>query len=267
MIKFKNFLSVGLVCLCFTNFDCNALAQNNFTCSEVTLDLIGTRATRDLCNYMTTKPSFNSPNINCNVFLRSDNTDKLTDADIRKLIDEYNVKTVIDLRGAKSNEHQVDRLSRVNEISYYNIPLDLSKETWNAVKNGDLDLGNAYIETLKRKNEIKTVFELMANANGTKLFHCKHGKDRTGIIASILLALCGVPVDDIIYDYSITYDLISDIIKEPNMGVVFKTHPNYIKKLFDFIKNKYQTIENYLLSCGISNETLSVIKKQAGVSK
>ena len=39
---------------------------------------------------------------------------------------------------------------------------------------------------------------------GAILFNCTAGKDRTGIVAALLLGLVGVSSDDIIYDYTLT---------------------------------------------------------------
>jgi protein-tyrosine phosphatase len=36
------------------------------------------------------------------------------------------------------------------------------------------------------------------------LFHCSHGKDRTGIIAALLLKCAGVSDEDVINDYALS---------------------------------------------------------------
>jgi hypothetical protein len=36
------------------------------------------------------------------------------------------------------------------------------------------------------------------------LFHCSHGKDRTGIIAALLLKCAGVSDEDVITDYALS---------------------------------------------------------------
>ena len=39
------------------------------------------------------------------------------------------------------------------------------------------------------------------NANHPLLFHCSHGKDRTGLACALILACAGVDEEDIIVDY------------------------------------------------------------------
>lgn len=38
------------------------------------------------------------------------------------------------------------------------------------------------------------------------MFHCAGGKDRTGLLALVLLTLAGAAPDEIIADYLLTYD-------------------------------------------------------------
>ncbi|WP_414943161.1 tyrosine-protein phosphatase [Amycolatopsis sp. cmx-11-32] len=43
-------------------------------------------------------------------------------------------------------------------------------------------------------------------APGCVVFHCASGKDRTGLLALVLLTLAGAAPDEIIADYLLTYD-------------------------------------------------------------
>ena len=40
--------------------------------------------------------------------------------------------------------------------------------------------------------------------DGCTLFHCRAGKDRTGVVAMLLLGLAGVSDEDIVADYAAT---------------------------------------------------------------
>ena len=53
------------------------------------------------------------------------------------------------------------------------------------------------------KKEIKQALEVIAEpANHPVLFHCEFGKDRTGVIAALVLFCAGVSEEDICNDYS-----------------------------------------------------------------
>lgn len=53
---------------------------------------------------------------------------------------------------------------------------------------------------------IRCVMEAIdeCGAGGCTLFHCRAGKDRTGVIAMLLLGLAGVSDEDIVADYAAT---------------------------------------------------------------
>ena len=50
--------------------------------------------------------------------------------------------------------------------------------------------------------------KVIANTDGGVIFHCTAGKDRTGIVAALMLLLAGVVEEDIMADYMTTYAYI-----------------------------------------------------------
>lgn len=53
--------------------------------------------------------------------------------------------------------------------------------------------------------ELRRILELAADqANTPLVFHCAAGKDRTGLVAAVLLALLGVGEEDIVADYALS---------------------------------------------------------------
>lgn len=230
-----------------------------------TVNLEGTKNTRDLGGYKTSDGKTTKNNI----FFRSDNTNKLTDTDVNKLKEEFNLKHVIDLRYSSEIAASTDKLSNVQGVTYYNIPLYIPKEQMIDLIKGNIDLGDAYIKSLEQKETVKNIFDTIAGVdNGALLFHCTNGKDRTGTVAALLLGLCGVSDKDILKDYSITYELIknSESVKKgiENYGTdtIFKSLPEYMNKFLDHINQNYKSVENYLIECGVSTENISKIKEK-----
>lgn len=200
------------------------------------------------------------------VFYRSGNTDKSSKNDIKKLIEIYNVKTVIDLRNSEEIKISPDKFADITEVNYINTPIEYS-ECLDEFKSTDRGLSVLYDYILKKKKSVlKTIFDVIANANnGSVLFHCTLGRDRTAIVAMLLLGLAGVDRKDIIQNYTATYDLIKDLdIIKYDLKFYGKrktiTLPEYIENAIDLIKNNYGTFENYLLSCNISEDNLKKIK-------
>ncbi|MER8045757.1 tyrosine-protein phosphatase [Streptomyces sp. NPDC094032] len=52
--------------------------------------------------------------------------------------------------------------------------------------------------------ELREALELIASAEGPLVFHCASGKDRTGLLAALVLALLGVPDERILADFALT---------------------------------------------------------------
>lgn len=159
-----------------------------------------------------------------------------------------------------------DKLDGIEGITYYNIPLYIPKEQMKELIKGNIDLGDAYIKSLDQKDTVKKIFDTFANVGeGSLLFHCTNGKDRTGTVAALLLGICGVSDDDIINNYSLTYELIKDSesvkkgIEKYGTDTIFKSSPEYMKKFLKHIKDRYGNTKNYLIECGVSQESIDKI--------
>jgi hypothetical protein len=55
------------------------------------------------------------------------------------------------------------------------------------------------------KNKLQQGFKFLIMHNGPYLIHCNAGTDRTGFVAAIVEALLGARVDEIAYDYLLSY--------------------------------------------------------------
>lgn len=95
----------------------------------------------------------------------------------------------------------------------------VSKRVRNSVKKPFLDEIN--VGGLPMLNElllrfgapgIKYVLELVADRNRHPIaWYCAAGKDRTGVIAALVLSLCGVRDEDIVEDYSLSANVYAEM--------------------------------------------------------
>ena len=132
--------------------------------------------------------------INDKAFIRSGNTNELTPEDLAAL-KELGVKTFIDLRYSEEVEDRPDKFSNEPGVKYENITILVEYGSFKSANEmiqdycealGSYGLKEA-IKKTKSKNarkNIKKIFETIANTpeDGKILFHCSHGKDRTGIL-------------------------------------------------------------------------------------
>lgn len=138
--------------------------------------------------------------------LRADDLAQLDAAGLRALAD-YGIATVVDLRWrAETERHPSPIPAALPQVRYYQVSLltptedewrersvDASKELWNCVVLEQVRL------------ELRGVLgAIAAAAPGPLLFHCIAGKDRTGLVAALLLALADVVPEAIAHDYALS---------------------------------------------------------------
>ncbi len=233
---------------------------------------------RDLGGYATK----NGKRTKFGVYVRSELPMNTSENDVNFLFD-YGIKTVLDLRFVVEAESRPCVFKDMDEIRYIIEPLfpDIKsdedvKKYWTATedaKNDPLRWAKEYINMVEKgKNWTKNVIEIAANCDGAMLFHCYTGKDRTGIIAALLLGIAGVPTEDIAANYSESQSFLDPFFAK-NMKVFNKedrvanmaysflyTSPTNMFILMDHFEKKYGGVENYLRSCDISDEVMDKIR-------
>ncbi|AXY25667.1 hypothetical protein CL176_06450 [Suicoccus acidiformans] len=72
-------------------------------------------------------------------------------------------------------------------------------------------MSRLYIEMLEHTQGMRKIFlEMLQIEKGTVLFNCSQGKDRTGVVAFLLLGLAGVNKEDIVANYEISFTHIQE---------------------------------------------------------
>jgi protein-tyrosine phosphatase len=136
--------------------------------------------------------------------IRAGNLSRLTEAGRDALL-RYGVRTVVDVRDPKEFAIERDPFQDgerwAGQVHYLNVPL-ISEEEWTAVRDPE-QRRQGYRLTLRlSKTNIRAVLRAVAEAQaGGVVVHCHAGKERTGVISALLLALAGVPDKTIAEDY------------------------------------------------------------------
>ena len=165
-------------------------------------------------------------------------------------LETHNIKSIIDLRADK----EIEELSYLEEIQdefcYVKAPFDPWSQSieFKATHHQGTNTEIAYkFFGIECKKSIKHVIENIINKkNGAILIHCHAGKDRTGVIISMFHLLSGA-------NYSIVY---SDYLASE-----MDTKKEYLDIVIDIIEQE-DGIENYLLSCGLTDNQLSQLKQK-----
>ena len=225
-------------------------------------------------------------------FIRTELPRKLTEGDLDYLR-QYGVKVSVDLRGRPETEHLVSMLRDVDWCRYYHEPVfneqvamgDRSEEKRQKepvpAPDPFIEWGKLYISMVEQhKDWTRRVLSLAAEAEGVMQYHCSTGKDRTGILTALLLSIAGVPEEDIIADYCVSQVYMRPVYEEltrlmpplPNQSgesvmpdiesPFFKTSPENMRQLLEHWNEKYGSVEQYILDCGVTQEAVAAIRRK-----
>jgi protein-tyrosine phosphatase len=209
--------------------------------------------------------------------VRADSVRQLSDAGWQALVD-YGIRTVVDLRGHHEREEDPPQRFAVDVV---HVPL------MDSHADEARDLG-AEIDEIHRRNpdaavrtrEIYVLFldrfrdkvgaavrAVGVAPPGGVVIHCVGGKDRTGLLTSLLLHLAGVPTDVIAADYALTEERLrpreeawlaaaeTDEERE-EIRRLSRTPPAVIVGVFEELQRRYGSVEGYLHAAGLEEEDL-----------
>ncbi|RND00382.1 tyrosine-protein phosphatase [Lysinibacillus halotolerans] len=201
-------------------------------------------------------------------FIRSSDMSKLTQEEIT-FLKEYGVKTVIDLRGEDEVELHKNPLANADFCHYYNIPFITERVSDITISTEKVSMGDFYVDLLEQKNtSLKEIFNTIDQAEeGCIVFHCAAGKDRTGILAMLLLGIAGVEKKDIVSNYEVTYSNLESIQQKDNQfGKIPRefmySNRDYILRAYEYILHTYQSIDQFLMEKGVEQAVISRVKKR-----
>ena len=235
------------------------------------LHLDGAFNVRDLGGY----PTVNGGFTNHRRFLRADGLGRLSKWDA-KLLRSYGVSAVLDLRD-EAESQQLPNVSLGKDVLCANVPLlgfnaaDM-EQLEKMFAADEFDLTYVYGRILENYEGIRACFKFIADApEGCVLFHCAAGKDRTGILAMLLLSLAGVDKWDIVSDYVQSWpNLMRDEAfredwLDSSKGTFrqgMRSDPQTISYAIDLIDYDHGGVEGYLLECGVSDDEVALVRQR-----
>jgi hypothetical protein len=154
---------------------------------------------------------------------RSDTLQALTRQDVALLRDGLGLRTVIDLRLAQElADEGRGPLAASQDIGFVHAPLDMAATEGIAP---DQVLNRLYARCLASASLPQAIVRIAESTDRPTLFHCAAGKDRTGVVAAVVLSLLGVDEEAIVADY------LRSAVAMPRMVERFMTWPRYREHL------------------------------------
>jgi protein-tyrosine phosphatase len=201
------------------------------------------------------------------VLIRSDHLG-LLNASGREGLHAYGVTTVLDLRSDGEIARSPSPFAGGVGATYLHRPL-IDDQNMNNIGDAT-DMLERYLFILDNRPEaFAEVFTTLAHARGTVLFHCFAGKDRTGLVAAMLLALAGVSPEVIAADYGETdvqlakqYEIwINEA--EPDRRESFRNElhcpPERILGVLGHLDRQWGGVAGYLEGAGVSPAEIDLI--------
>ncbi len=221
--------------------------------------LESTRNTRDLGMY---RISGTKNYTVSNRIYRSDRCESLSEWD-KQLLSDRRITTILDLRSDEEAEQKPSAFAGDPDFTYFRYPIPegmLPPHTLEEVPITYLKIAHAGC--------MREVFTTIANAPEGVLFHCTAGKDRSGVVSAILLALAGVADEDIIYDYTISRELNKERLEaflaahpEIDREVVLANEKT-MDRFLQMLREKHGSIEEYLLDMGLTEDEIQKLKNK-----
>ena len=169
-------------------------------------------------------------------FIRSDALLNPTEDELGWL--RYNgVTTVIDLRAEDEVSERPTKLAAAEGFTYRNMPVTGGFYIPAAAS----DVPQSYVDMLD--GQMDAIIEVIMSAQTNVLYFCAAGKDRTGVVSSILLYKLGYDEDYIIADYMQSAEELRTMLADyAASGAaeldVITPHPENIKAVLDELKRR-----------------------------
>lgn len=192
--------------------------------------------------------------------VRSDNLAHLT-PEGRESMRAYGVTTVVDLRSADELVRSPSPIAGSTSTMYLHREL-IDDANMNDIGDAASMLERYLYIVNSRPHAFRSVFEALADADGAVLFHCFAGKDRTGLVAAMLLELAGVDADEIAADYGETdvqlatqyQQWIADASPDKRAAFVdeLRCPPERILGVLEHIDRTWGGVAGYLEAAGMA---------------
>jgi protein-tyrosine phosphatase len=195
--------------------------------------------------------------------IRAGNLYNVTAVGQQKLID-YGVKTIIDLRDMQEVGQEPDVFTESTVVAYRHLPI--AQDVYTADYMTLKEMYCNYYDDFQ--TSIGMIVGEIADSKPGVLFHCFAGKDRTGIVAALLLGAVGVPDEVIAEDYALTSERITHLLEAWRLWAIehgqnmerfehsVSAEAQTMLETLGHIHERYGGAANYLSTCGVSDPQL-----------
>jgi protein-tyrosine phosphatase len=206
---------------------------------------------------------------------RADGPHALTESDAATLA-RLGIATIIDLRTVDESEQRGRWQDHLGDATYHHLPMtDVLPDEAEMMKWVEAaHVGDHYGKIASRGTRaIASALVLFGEeANYPAMFHCSAGKDRTGVLAAIVLGLVGVPDETIVDDYALSREAMERMwvwlranASDPDQldryaPAVRSAEPLTMRVFLDGLRGRYGSYESYAAALGLGDADLAALR-------
>ena len=218
--------------------------------------------------------------------LRADNLQELSPSDVARLIGDYGLTTVVDLRSTaelvSEGPAPLDAVAGVRHAHHPILPeqglaTDVVADVLLARDRDEQDrsryaadpLCGHYLGYLEdRPDQVVAALRSVAAADGAALIHCAAGKDRTGVVVALALTAVGVGPQDVVADYAATGERIAGLVERLRRSPTYaadinsrpaeqhRPRPQTMTSFLEQVRARYGGVTRWLAGHGFGRDDL-----------
>ncbi len=208
---------------------------------------------------------------------RSDGLYRLRGADDMSRVRQLGLKSVIDLRTEREQREQGIFPTDDIEVTFHH--LSIVDVTWSDTETPEFDdevefLVWGYRDMLEiGSSRFADAMHVLAQTDSLPaVFHCAAGKDRTGVLAALLLSSLGVDDAHICADYGLTQDAMQRTIAwskvhRPELAERYATipkaylaaDPRAMQIILAELAQRHGSVRNYVREIGVADNTVDAL--------
>jgi len=225
-------------------------------------------------------PTEDGGRIRTGAVVRSDNIRRLTDAGWRSLA-QHGVSRIVDLRWPEELAEDAPRNVEI-EVVHVSVLGAAFDPDYVAELDAHLHVVDdvtdhyswSYVDFLERyRDRFGQAFAAVADAAGTVVVHCVGGKDRTGLVAALLLRLAGASRETIGDDYALSagnlapataewVDAAEDDVERAKRRKLSGTPAAGMVRTIEEIERRYGDVASYLRAAGLTEAQIARLRER-----
>jgi protein-tyrosine phosphatase len=214
--------------------------------------------------------------------LRSSELHQLSKNELEILKRDYDLRVVIDFRSTRSTVSRKDKIDssikyihmvvlRFLETNTYGTEIKVTPDEFFIDIYRSLAISPDAIETYRRFFRV-----VLEQTEGSLLYHCRSGKDRTGIATTLLLHALGVDKQAIYDEHFLTNDVMRPLYEkklrelDPNdidsinfYHALYIAKKEYIDEYYRALEEKYFSMDDYLRNqIGVTDDEIIQLRRR-----